>query len=31
MGEIVIYAQKGRSVEVRLEGDTVWLAQKQFV
>lgn len=30
MGEIVIYQQKGRPVEVRLEGDTVWLTQKQM-
>jgi prophage maintenance system killer protein/prophage antirepressor-like protein len=30
MGEIVIYEQKGRSVEVRLEGGTVWLTQKQM-
>jgi prophage maintenance system killer protein len=30
MGEIVIYVQKDRSVEVRLDGDTVWLTQKQM-
>jgi len=30
MGEIIIYEQEGRSVEVRLEGDTVWLTQKQM-
>lgn len=30
MGEIVIYQQKGRPVEVRLNGDTVWLTQKQM-
>lgn len=30
MSEIVIYEQKGRSVEVKLDGDTVWLTQKQI-
>jgi len=30
MGEIIFYEQEGRSVEVRLEGDTVWLTQKQM-
>ncbi len=30
MSEIVIYEQEGRPVEVRLEGDTVWLTQRQM-
>jgi prophage maintenance system killer protein/prophage antirepressor-like protein len=30
MSEIVIYQQQGRPVEVRLDGDTVWLTQRQM-
>ena len=30
MSEIIIYEQEGRPVEVRLEGDTVWLTQQQM-
>jgi hypothetical protein len=30
MSEIVIYEQEGRPVEVRLEGDSVWLTQRQM-
>ncbi|MDR3425724.1 MAG: virulence protein RhuM/Fic/DOC family protein [Alphaproteobacteria bacterium] len=30
MSEIVIYEQEGRAVEVRLDGDTVWLTQRQM-
>ncbi len=30
MGEIVIYEQEGKAVEVRLDGDTVWLTQQQM-
>jgi prophage maintenance system killer protein len=30
MSEIIIYEQEGRSVEVRLDGDTVWLTQRQM-
>jgi prophage maintenance system killer protein len=30
MSEIIIYEQEGRPVEVRLEGDTVWLTQRQM-
>jgi prophage maintenance system killer protein len=30
MSKIIIYEQEGRSVEVKLDGDTVWLTQKQM-
>ena len=30
MGKIVIYEQKGKPIEVRLDGDTVWLTQRQM-
>lgn len=30
MGEIVIYEQEGKAVEVRLNGETVWLTQRQI-
>jgi prophage antirepressor-like protein len=30
MSEIVIYEQEGRAVEVKLDGDTVWLTQRQM-
>lgn len=30
MSEIVIYEQEGKAVEVRLDGDTVWMTQKQM-
>lgn len=30
MSKIIIYEQEGRPVEVRLEGDTVWLTQRQM-
>ncbi|MGB9153707.1 MAG: virulence protein RhuM/Fic/DOC family protein [Alphaproteobacteria bacterium] len=30
MSEIVIYEQEGKAVEVRLDGDTVWLTQRQM-
>ncbi|QQR68912.1 MAG: virulence protein RhuM/Fic/DOC family protein [Alphaproteobacteria bacterium] len=30
MSEIVIYAQEGHDVEVRLQGETVWLTQRQM-
>ena len=30
MSQIVIYDQQGQNVEVRIDGDTVWLTQKQM-
>ena len=30
MSEIVIYEQEGKAVEVHLDGDTVWLTQRQL-
>lgn len=30
MGQIIIYEQEGKAVEVRLDGDTVWLRQEQI-
>ncbi len=30
MGDLLIYEQEGKEVEVRLNGDTVWLTQRQM-
>jgi len=30
MSHIVIYEQEGRAVEVQLDGDTLWLPQRQM-